>query len=154
MAERGFLRLSLRDYDGEATVVAVRSTTLSLGNWTAQSIARGLFISAAQGISLGLRVSQEFGNRNLENIGKAAAVNSQRELKWLIRFHDATTLKRQTLEFGCANVSLLDPNRRGFAKLDDGGAMAFFVSQFQGFVLTDDGHAPVIDSIELVGRAV
>lgn len=154
MAEKGFLTLMLRDYDGEASNVSVHTTALTSGNWTAQSIARGLFISAIQGISKGLRVQQQFGNKNLENVGAAAAQDSQRELKWLVKFHDGTTLRRFTVEIPCANTALIDPDARWKAHIGDGGAVDFFVSQFQAYVLTPDGHAPIIDQIDLVGRRV
>lgn len=153
MADKGFVTLTIADYDTEVSLVAVACTALSAANWTAQSIARGLFISGVQGISKGLRVQQQYGNRNLENIGAAELPVAQRELKWLVQYHDTVTLARYTITVPCADVALLDPDNRPYALLS-GGAMSFFVSQFNGFVLSPTGHAVVIDSIKLVGRAL
>lgn len=83
--------------------------------------------------------------------GNAASKYAQREMKWLCRYHDATTLKKRTLEIPAAEAQLLTGNTDFMDTA--AGAGATFKTAFEAHVKDPDtGNAVVLDSAELVGR--
>lgn len=83
--------------------------------------------------------------------GNATSKYAQRESKWLCRYHDATTLKKYTLELPAAEANLLTGNT-DFADLAAGAGLTF-KTEFELSVLAPlTGNAVILDSCELVGR--
>lgn len=143
---------SMKDYDGETTTFRVNTADLTAANFDAQvalNVALGVGIV---GITRGHLQKISYGN---EIVSPAVPDDplSQRENKWLIRFHDVVNNVAQSpIELGTADLTMLDPNNRGYAHIGDGGAVDAFVDAFEAYVLSKDGNAVAIDSIQFVGR--
>lgn len=143
---------TMQDYDGESTTFRVNTAALTAANFDAQvalNVALGVGIV---GITRGHLQKIVYSN---EIISPSVPDDplSQRENKWLIRFHDAVTEEKQSpIELGTADLTVLDPNNRGYAQMGDAGAVDAFVDAFEAYVLSKDGNAVVIDSIQFVGR--
>lgn len=151
MAYQGKVTIKYNDYGGEGSTVQVNSTAITAANHDAQVAAMTSFIDAIAGITLGLKVRQQYGNVDqiLANDSHAANAFAQREGKWLVRYHDANN--NWKLEIPCPDLSLLDVNNKGFLDLA-GTEGAAFVSAFEAFVKSPDGLATTIDSVQHVGR--
>jgi len=150
----GTYSASICDYDGEMGTLQMGVAALTAANFAAQATLRGDFDIALQAIIEGVRQRENFGNRIVESLEVAADQTAQRELKWLVQYHDATSLKRYSLEIPTAAVDVLDPNDRAHAHIGDAGVVDAFITAFEAYALTPDLHAPVVDEITLVGRAL
>jgi hypothetical protein len=76
---------------------------------------------------------------------------AQREVKWLVRYHDAAG-RKYSVEIPTADLSLLDTDSEF---LDLAATYpAAFKTAFEDVVVSpaDDGSAVTIDSIQFVGR--
>jgi hypothetical protein len=154
MPTTGFTSITYEDYDGEVSTVRVRTDEVDATDFDAQSTARTSLIDAIAGITLGLRTGFSYGNQVKTVLGPSSDQDAQRERKWLVQYHDGTSLKRYSLEIPCADAAQLDPNDRGNANIGDAGVVDAFISAFQAYALTPDGNTPIVDEITLVGRNV
>jgi len=142
------------DYNGEKSTVTVPTVDLTAGNIAATLTLMQNFHAAVEGIALGepqmyrrvVSVSPQPG-------GNASSPAAQRELKWLVRYRDATTGKKGRMEIPCADVTLLDEANRGFMDLESVAGQAFGTA-FEALVLGPDGNAATLDSVQLVGRNI
>jgi len=148
----GFYTRSLKDYDGETTTFRVRSADLNAGNIADQITAQANLGAAINDMVLGALNKITYGNEVLTPVIASDNPAAQRELKWLVNYHDATTGKKLRAELGTANTARLDPNARGQAEIGDGAEVDAFVTAFEAYVLSDAGNAVEVDSIILVGR--
>lgn len=142
---------TMTDYDGESSTFRCRSTFLTAANFDAQVALNVALGVAIVGITRGALNKIVYANE-LDSVSLSDDPLCQRENKWLIRYHDATTAKPYTLELGTADLTVLDENNRGFAEMGDGGPVDAFVAAFEAYVLSPDGDYGVIDSIQFVGR--
>jgi len=149
-----FFTQSLCDYDNEVGAWHVRSATLTAANFDAQATLRDALSAAVVDITVGTIVKQDYGNREAVALGPDANEESQRELKWLVQYHDNTTLDRYSIEIPCADVLELDPNDRAHADIGDAGHVDAFVTAFEAYVLSKAGNAVTVDEITLVGRNI
>lgn len=152
MPVSGKYALSLLDYDSEVTTTSVNVPVLSAANYDAQATLRGNFRSALIAMTEGQVHRGEWGNVSLDSIDPATAQTAQREKKWLVDYHDTTSLKRYSFEIGCADLTLLDENDRAHAEIGDAGIVDAFVTAAEAYVLSPTGGAIVIDEITFVGR--
>lgn len=150
----GAYQASLVDYDGEVSSMRFAVTPLTAENWATQSTLRGDFNSALQSIILGVRAREKYGNEVVSSLERAASDAAQRELKWLVSYHDGTTLKRYSFEIGTADTSVLDPNDRPHAAIGDAGVVDAFIAALEAYGVTPDGNAMIVDEITLVGRPI
>jgi len=148
----GYYAASIADYDGEIGTLQFAVAALTAANFAAEGTKRGDFDIALQAIIGGVRQREQFGNRIVSSLEVATSEAAQRELKWLVQYHDATSLKRYSLEIPTALVTVLDPNDRAHAEIGDAGVVDAFITAFTAYALTPDGNAPVVDEITLVGR--
>lgn len=147
---------TLRDYSTETTSVRIYN-----GDITAISIAGfltdfGDIRTALEGITLGVMAKEQWVG-DLTDLSALSPVNvfAQRELKWLVRYHDTVTQEKATLEIGTADpTGVMLPNS-DFADLSVNPMLAF-VTEFQSFARHPESatNAVVIDSIQLVGRNI
>ena len=151
MAYQGKVTVKYNDYGGEGSTVQVNSAAITALNHDAQVAAMTSFIDAMAAITLGLKVRQQYGNVDqiLANDSEAASAFAQREAKWLVRYHDSAN--NWKLEIPCPDLQFLDTNNKGFLDLS-GTEGAAFVSAFEAFVLSPDGLATTVDSVQHVGR--
>lgn len=154
MPTTGYFSRSVMDYDSEVSNVRVRSAVITAANFDAQATLRTAFQLGMNGIIGGTVVKEDFGNSARNAIVPPADNAIQRELKWLVQFHDAVTYERFSVEIPCADVEMLDPNDRAHAHIGDAGPVDAFVDAFEAFVLTNNGNAALVDEITLVGRRV
>lgn len=147
---------TLRDFSGETSAVRVYNgdiTAISIpGFLTAVGIGR----AEIEGITTGI-MAQEQWVGDLTTLSALRPTNefSQRELKWLVRYHDTVTQEKAKLEIPTADPvgnMVVDSD---FANLDSTN-MASFVAWFEGFSRHPESNvnAVVIDSIQLVGRNI
>lgn len=154
MADTGYSVFVFADFDGEKSSVRVRSTALNAGNFAAEETEHDALLSAIGAITLGEAVKHQFGNEETISIAPSDDDAAQREIKWLVQYHDATTFDRYTVELPCADTTKLDDEDRGNAEIGDAGVVDAFIVAFEAFVLTKNGNSAVVDEITLVGRNV
>lgn len=151
----GFYGRTLQDYDGENTQFRVNVADLNAGNFAAELVLQAALGAAINDMVTGTLQTIRYGNETLANYAAPTDPFSQRELKWLVRYHDATTGKNFRVELGTADLANLDPNNRDRAYIGDGGVVDAFVDAFEAYVLAPEtGNAVVIDSIVPVGRNI
>jgi hypothetical protein len=148
----GFYTRSLKDYDGETTTFRVRSADLNAGNIATQITLQANLGAAINDMVLGALNKITYGNDVLTPVVASDDPSAQRELKWLVNYHDTITGKKLRAELGTADTARLDPNARGQAQIGDGAEVDAFVTAFEAYVLSDAGNAVEVDSIILVGR--
>lgn len=141
--------IPVRDYGNESSTIS-----LPVADAVTDLALTDLF-NAVDGVSIG-----NFGQATLNTAvdkdagpgGASADEFATRKLKYLCRAHDATNLKKFTRELPCPDMSLLTGNT-DFADLS-AGAGAAFKADWDANVLSPDGNASVLDSVQLVGRKV
>lgn len=154
MPVTGQFNITYADYDGEKANAGVNVLALSAANYDAQETLRTAFVAAIEAMVLGELQKTEYGNRSLQSLDKAADPAAQRELKWLVQYHDATSLRRYSMEIPCADTDQLDPEDRANAEIGDAGIVDAFITAFEAYVLSPVGNAVEVDEITLVGRNV
>lgn len=142
------------DYDGEATTFQVKAADLTAANFDAQVALQVALGAATNGICLGALKKIEYGNVIDSPVLESDEPTAQRELKWLVKYHDATTADKLRLTIGTADPAALDPNARKQAYIGDGDVVDAFVTAFEAYVLSPLGNAVEIDQIVLVGRNI
>lgn len=152
MPTTGKAAFTQADYDGEITTTSVSVPVITAANFDAQATLRNALMAAIQGITLGEYQRTEFGNVVLSSISKASDTGAQREKKWLVDYHDTTSLKRYSFEIGCADDAQLDAQDRAHAEIGDGDVVDAFVTAAEAYILSPTGGAIVIDEITFVGR--
>lgn len=144
------LNIPVTDYSNEAS-----AASLPVDDAIADLTITALF-TAVDGVIIG-NIGQSTLNLSTPKDagpgGAAANKFAQRELKWLCRYHDATTNKKYTLEIPCADAALLTGNT-DFMDLG-AGAGAQLKTDFDAAVVAPlTGNATVLDSVQLVGRNI
>lgn len=154
MPTAGRFSCSLTDYDNEHANVGFAIPVLTAANFDAQQTLMNTFIAALMDMVLGNRWKNSQAIEVLNNITPATDQAAQVELKWLVQYHDGTTLKRYSIEVPTANTARLDPNDRAHAEIGDGAEVDAFIDALEAYGKTPDGNAIVVDEITLVGRPV
>lgn len=141
------------DYDRELSTLQVHAADLNAGNFATQLTAQATFGTAVNDMSLGTLQKIQYGNVVDAINGPPAETYAQRELKWKVNFTDDVTGKPYHFTIPVADTSKLDPNNRGYADLSNVDVAAF-VTATEAYVLSQDGNAITVVSIELVGRNI
>lgn len=142
---------SFRDYDRELASFQVWSTTLTAGNFAAQATAAAALQAAIEDMVLGEPAAHRTLAANVITSGaSASSTTAQRELKWLIRYHD-TSGRKYSVELPTANPALLATNSEFYDQTLP--SWTDFVTAFEAFVVSPgDSSAVTVDSAQLVGR--
>jgi hypothetical protein len=154
MADVGFMTISQIDYDGEVTNTRLFNVAITAANFAAQETLKDSLRDSIAAITLGTVSKTVYGNEDLLSVTLPSDTEAQRELKWLVQYHDTTSLKLYSCEIGCADVSYLDANDRKHANIGAAGAIDTFITNFQAVVKSPTGGAVLVDEITLVGRAL
>lgn len=143
---------SWRDYGNESSNVSLWVTTLTAANLVAQSTLINNLLTALSAITLGEQQTQVIKlSKTIVSSDLPTNAFAQRESKWLIRYHAATSLKKFTCEVPCADLSLLIPNSE-FADLT-GTEFAALKTAWELIVRDpDDNELTILDSAQFVGR--
>lgn len=152
MAVGGELHMTFLDYDGEAARTMLHTATRSAANFDAQETLRLALVSAIAGICNGTLARWSFGNADNPGVSAPDDPTAQRELRWLVQYHDTNTKVKFKAELPCPDMAKLDPNDRAHAEIGDADVVDAFITAFEAIVITDDGGAAVVDEITLVGR--
>lgn len=151
----GYANRSYHDYDHESGSVQIYTPAWTSGNMVANEALLVTLWSAIDAITLGTMWKHELGNRYREaNPADPVSDAAQRELKWMVSFHDSTTGKRYSIELPCADTAQLDPNDKKHANIGDADVVDAFVAAFEAIAKSEAGNAVVVDEITLVGRRV
>lgn len=154
MADKGYSAFQQTDYDGEKTTFGINHVALTAGNYAATETLLDSLRDAMAAITLGTVSETRYGNTDLLSITLPSDQAAQRELKWLVAYHDTTSLKRYSVEIGCADTDQLDPNDRAHAEIGDAGLVDAFITAFEAVAKSPTGGACVVDEITLVGRRI
>jgi len=137
----------------ETTSLQIPVTTLTPANVAAQITLANNLQTALAAITLGVFAKSESTYaRNLLGVLPAASPLAQRENKWLMRYHDATTFQKFQVSIGTADLMLLED---GTEFLDlEGTEGAALKTAFEAVVVSpaDSTHTVVLDSVQFVGR--
>jgi len=156
MANVGFYKLSVRDFDSEIGSVAFESVAITAANHDAQVVLSDALKAAINGVVTGVVATDDYGNRELIDISAPADEWSQRETCWLLTLYDATEKKRSKKLLPTADLELLneaetDPNLRRSLPLG-AGAGAALKSAVEAFVRSPWHNAVVLESAVHVSR--
>lgn len=136
-----------------ATSTQIAITTLSAANVAAQSALIATLDAAQLALLLGTEAQTDLDFARVKTgAARPANVLAQRENKFLVRYHDATTFQKFRVELPCADLSLL-PAASDFLDISAGLPLAYVVA-FEAVAKSpaDPTHAVIVDSIEFVGR--
>jgi len=148
----GHYSRTLKDYDGEKTVVSVNAPVLTPVNFADQITLQSNFGAAINDMALGSLQKISYGNDVISNLAPPADTHAQRELKWRVDYRDTVNGEPGHFTIGTANAELLDPNNRKQAYIGDGGDVDDFVTATEAYVLSKDGNPVEVVQILLVGR--
>lgn len=137
----------------ESTTMSVPIITLTPANVAATETLTGNLATAIAAIVLGANNKREitYVRTDFEKI-PASSPLAQRENKWLLRYHDATTFQKATVSIGTADLSELVGNSE-FLVLTSGNGLALKTA-FEAVVVSpyDSTHTVILDSVQFVGR--
>lgn len=132
-SERSTASLYVADAIGDAAITAIVGAV------------DGVVVGGRQDAVLVVETTKDAGTA-----GPAASSYAQRENKWLVRAVDTVNARNVQIEIPCADLSLLTG---GQDFLDLGGtAAAALVAAIEANVLSQDGNAVSVSSIQFVGR--
>jgi len=137
---------------GETSHIAVWVRTLTAANLTAQQALHNALFSSFAACTEGVETREEtiIGSVVIA-AGPASTPQSQREKKWLLRYHDATTGQKYVVSLPCAKLSLLATN----SEFMDTSLTEWtnLKTNFEAVVYSpNDSNVVVLDSAQFVGR--
>ncbi len=151
----GKMTIQFEDYGEEKSTVTVR--TPQVATLTDTYDTRDALLEAAksaiQGVSLGkvLVVDKGYAVTYPNPPGGAASSLAQRESKWYVRFRDVSNNDIGGFEIPCADLSLLDAEKRGFLD-EDSSEWSALVSAIEAVMVSRGGNAIVLLDARHVGR--
>jgi len=147
------IQQSYKDYSKEVSRLRLWVTTLTAGNFAAQTALHLTLFGALDALTLGLQQkTHTIADVSTLNVTPATNPLAQRENKWLLQYHGSTTRKNYSVELPCADLTLLDPNNTDF--IDKTLAVwTDLKAAFEAVVVDpDDSAAVVLDDAVFVGR--
>jgi len=137
----------------ESASIRLPIATLSAANMVAKLTLVAALRTAMDAVVIGVDASQEITLKSdVFSRNRAPSTAAQRENKWLLRYHDASTFKKFTASLPTADLSLL-PDGSEFLDLsaDEGADLK---AAFEAIVVSpdNDANAVVLDSAQFVGR--
>ncbi len=147
-----FFKISILDYDAEVSHVQFQGVSMGSVNFAAQEALQNTLETALNAITIGTIHKRTRLASSAVISSTLPGAGAQRELKWLVSYHDDVTGKKYRLEIPCADTSLLESNG---PRLDpSSGAYTDFKAAFEAYVVQGEApdNAVVLDEIRLVGR--
>ena len=144
--------LTFLDYDRETSTMRVNTAELDPATVLTIGAEVAVFRAAVAGISGGTLKAERFTqfSNQLSNVPPTNQFY-QRETKWLVRYQDNTTLDIYRSEVPCANLSLLSNNSKFLDITTALSPGAVFKAEFENFVLSEEGNAVTVLSVQQVG---
>jgi len=144
--------ISFLDYSNERSNSRFNVILLTAANYVAWSAALTALYTAIQGITLGtLDKDRRIATVIEYSPVPPADVNAQRERKWLVRYTDNVTGVLYRNELPTADLSLLSGNS-DMITVFPAGVLLDFKNAFQAAVVSPDGNAVTLVSLEHVGK--
>lgn len=147
------LSLTLLDHGGEQSNVSFQGASIGAANFDAQVALHEALVLAVQDITtMNVTKRMNIASEAILTSSRPADPYAQREIKWLVRYHDNVTGDRLTVTIPGADLSLLDVNTE---RMDPANAAyTAFVTAFQDYVKAGEvvDNAVVVDEIIFVGR--
>jgi hypothetical protein len=143
----GSLQLKMVDESGEMPVIEIPIADLA-GDITAEIGAINVFVPLLLAITTLNVVHQRVVAWHVDQAWtKPTDPWAQKEIAWIVHFHDAVNGRKRTRRIPGADLTLkvAGTDRMNIAS----GAGQSFVTGFESIVLSDDGNAVVVDYIEL-----
>lgn len=137
---------------GEPSHVAFWVRTLTAANLVAQQALHNALFSSVAAITEGVETKEEtIISSTVVASGPATSPQSQREKKWLLRYHDASTGKKYVVSVPNAKLSLLAANSEFMDKTLT--EWTNLKTNFEAVVYSpDESNVVVLDSAQFVGR--
>lgn len=143
------------DYSGEKTVSTFQVADIDAANFDTNIALIVALESAIGGVTIGSKYRRDVILESPGLTAFPADTEAQRELKWLVTYHDNGNVQRKlNVELGCADVidSTLLIDNTDMADLDNADWIAF-VNAFEAAVKAPwSGNAVTVERIVLVGR--
>jgi hypothetical protein len=143
----GSLQVKLIDFSGEQPTVEIPIADLS-GDITADVGAINVFLPTLLAITTLNVVHQRVVAWQVDSAGTRPTDEfAQKEIAWIIHFHDSVNGRKRTRRIPGADLTLLSAgtDRMNIAS----GAGQSFVATFEAIAESDDGNPVVVDYIEL-----
>lgn len=146
--------MTLQDYGREKTTTTLTSTVLTAANFDAQVTAWAALRAAMQALTLGTVFQHSLAQVVAVSDIPASDPFAQREMKWLINYHDTVTGKKFQSELGTADLG----NDHLLAGTDDADLTdsdwTDYITAFQAFTKSPDNPANgvLVDTVYFVGR--
>lgn len=138
----------------ETSTFSVPIITLTPANVAATATLTGNLQTALAAITIGVfqKTALQY-SAGLLGSTPAASPLAQRENKWLMRYHDATSFQKFQVSIGTADLTLVDGNTE-FIDLASPGAGQNLKTAFEAVVVSpaDAAHSVILDSVQFVGR--
>jgi hypothetical protein len=147
-----FLKLTYLDASGEQSHVRFQGASLSAANFDAQVALQDALELAIADLVLGTKHKRTREASSAILSSTLPGVAAQREVKWLVVYHDNVTGKKYRLEIPTADTSLLVA---GSDRIPSTAAEYIaFKDALEDYVLQGEtpDNAVVLDYIQLVGR--
>lgn len=140
--------------NGETATVQLWVTTVIAGNYAAEQAKHAALFLALNDVTVGTSGSEIKRTTVVSDVIQASGPNSsplsQRENKWLLRYHDANDNKFQA-EVPCADLSILATNSEFMSTADP--KWTALKTAFEAVVVSPiDQSAVTLDSAQFVGR--
>lgn len=144
---------SQNDYAKEPTTTRVHTITWTAGNFDTLDGQADALSAAIAAVSLGSVFKDTRTAEVIKSLREPAAnPAAQRELKWLVRGYDSVTFEPWSIEIGCADTSLLDPNN--LDRMDpDAAEYTALVTALEDLARSNVGNVVVVQEIVIVGRS-
>lgn len=154
----GRLTFSIADYDGEVSTVSMPWSDLTAANIDGEYADAITMQSALDGVSRGLILKREqVAKTSPQAVGAAASAEAQREEKALVKYYDATTFQKGTMEIPAVDMTTQLTGHPGYFYMnnqngDEEAEWTAFVAAFVASIPGPGGNASVVESIIHVGR--
>jgi hypothetical protein len=148
-----YTTLTFNDYSNEESTVRIFGETRTSANFDGQATEASALSVAVSALSIGLLVKRAVTDVILDSPATPTDAFAQRELKWRVKYHGATSGKPFDLEIPAAD---LDGNLVPGTDLADVTSTPWvnFIAAFEAYGRTPDSptEAVVFDSARVVGR--
>jgi hypothetical protein len=149
----GKLNLTYHDFGTpqEAGKLALPCLDITAANHDAQDALKDALIVAINGITLGVHTASSWVAEEAANaVIQPASQFAQREIKWLVKYHDNSTGEKYSVEIPTADLDLLLAGSDERLDLAGTEGAAFKVA-FEAFVRTET-HGVTVDDVIYVSR--
>jgi len=144
--------ISFIDYSNEKSRSKFNVILLTAANYVAWSAALTALYTAIQGITIGtLNSDRRIATQIDFSPVPPADVQAQREKKWLVRYSDNVTGNIYRNEIPTADLTLLSNNSDVISAFP-AGVLGDFKTAFEAAVVSPDGNAVTLISLEYVGK--